>query len=349
MWVASAWRGRKASGVRIQRWAALWGLAALTLWALPAMAENATPWVIVQPTPASNYKVDVAQLFRTHLAQKLEGGITVHEPTRDLGAPALAWSVAQAPQRRSLVLMTEELSLLGHAAKSSAQHLSNFIPLLVVLQTRWCLFVKKDSALERPEQLLQWAQHKAQPPSVALPVASGRMRLWVQGMAVRTQRPWEMVEYGVGGDMRPALLDGVDVALGRCDLQERNGDATRILAKGSIGDTQFLPTTAKFTDLGWMPLGDGWLAWMAPITTPHAEREAMAQKLHAIARQPQVQWRLEAAGQVVASMTPEESARYVQTYSAAWHGIGEFLLGANFGDLSKMQGLAMPWPAVPAH
>lgn len=307
-------------------------------------AQHPSAWTIVQPVKASHYQTDVARLFAQHLSQELGSSVTVHEATRDLGAPTLAWSLAQAPQRRSLVLMTEEMALVGEAARGSAQYLAQYAPLLVLLETRWCLFAAIDSPHMNAESLLDWAKHTAVPPQIAIPAASGRLRLWVQGMAMRTNRAWEIRTYGIGGDVSQALQHGADVALGRCDQQWRNAKTTRILAKGSDSGDGFLPHTLLFTDLGWMPLGNGWLAWLAPQSISQQERDAMARTLHKIANTPEVRMQLEATEQVVTTMSPEASAEYLGSFARTWAKVGQLFLGQDFGDLSKMQGMAVPRP-----
>lgn len=330
---------------RVALLAALWLGGSAQGWAQspPTSAPLAAPaWTVVQPVKATHYKTDVARVFAQQLTRELGKPVTVHEATRDLGAPALAWSLTQAPQRRSIVLMTEEMSLVGDAARGSAQHLSHYAPLLVLLETRWCLFVPTHSPLLKAESLLDWAKRSVQTPRVAIPVASGRMRLWVQGMAMRTNRAWEMDTYGIAGDVGQALQHGSDVALGRCDQQWRNATNTRILAKGSDSKDGFLPQTPLFTDLGWMPLGNGWLAWLAPKSIPQAERDAMAQMLYKIAIKPEVRMQLEATEQIVIPMSPQASAGYLMSFIHTWTELGQLLLGRDFGDLSKMQGLAVP-------
>lgn len=307
-----------------------------------AQAQTALPWAVVQPVKASHFKVDVAGLFTQHLNRELGGGVVIHEATRDLGAPALAWSLAQAPQRRSIVLMSEEMSLLGESARHSAQHLAHYTPLLVLLETRWCFFAASNSPLLQADKLLDWAKVSVEPPRVAIPAASGRMRLWVQGMATRTNRVWEIETYGVGGDVNQALQRGADVAVGRCDQQWRNAATMRILAKGSTDKDGFLPHIPLFTELGWMPLGHGWLAWLAPKSLPPQELQTMAKLLHTVATRPDVHVQLQSTEQIVRQMTPEVSAAYLASYAQTWGDIGQLLLGRDFGDLSKMQGLAVP-------
>lgn len=299
-------------------------------------------WTLVQPVKASHYKIDISRLFAQHLSRELGSPVGVHEATRDLLAPALAWSLTQAPARRSIVLMTEEMSLVGEAARGSAQHLAHYAPLLVLLETRWCLFVPTDSPLQHAANLLEWAKHSVHPPKIALPVASGRMRLWVQGMAMRTERPWEIETYGIAGDVGKALQRGADVGLGRCDQQWRNAGNMRILAKGSDNKDSFLPGMPLFTDLGWMPLGNGWLAWLAPQSIPQAERDAIARTLHKIASKPEVRVQLESTEQIVSRLSPQASAKYLTSYTQTWTELGQLMLGQDFGNLSKMQGVAVP-------
>lgn len=334
----SAWVRRV--GRRGLRGAALG--SALAVSSMVLYAQTTLPWTVVQPVKASHFKVDVAGLFTQHLNRELGGGVSIHEATRDLGAPALAWSLAQAPQRRSIVLMSEELASLGESAQSSAQHLAHYTPLLMLLETRWCLFVPSNSPLLQAQKLLDWAKLSVEPPRVAIPAASGRMRLWVQGMATRTNRAWEIDTYGVAGDVNQALQRGADVAVGRCDQQWRNAANMRILAKGGNDKDGFLPHIPLFSELGWMPLGNGWLAWMAPKSLPPKELQAMAKLLHEIASRPDVRVQLQSTEQVVGQMTPEASAAYLNSYAQIWSEIGRLLLGNEFGDLSKMQGRAVP-------
>lgn len=335
---------RVMGGRGCQRWHVLLGAAwGLRMAVVAAQTVPQPPvWTVVQPVKAAHYKMDVARVFAQHLSRELGSTVSVHEATRDLLAPALAWSLTQAPERRSIVLMTEEMSLVGDAAKGSAQHLAHYAPLLVVLETRWCLLVPTDSPLLQADSLLDWAKHSVQPPKVAIPVASGRMRLWVQGMAMRTNRPWDIETYGVAGDVGKALQRGADMGLARCDQQWRNATNTRILAKGSDHKDGFLPNTPLFSDLGWMPLGNGWLAWLAPQSIAQSEREAMAKLLYKIANKPEVRMQLAATEQIVTQMSVQASAKYLSSYMQTWSEMGQLMLGQDFGNLSKMQGLAVP-------
>lgn len=308
----------------------------------PISAQERVQWTVVQPVLASHYRVNVAGLFLEHLGQELGGSVQLHEATRASGAPALAWSLANAPQQRSLVLISEELALIGDAATTSAQHLSHYAPLLMVLETRWCLFVPANSPLLRADQLLDWAKAQSQPPRVAIPVISGRMRLWVQGMVMRTDRAWQMQAYGIGGDVSQALRQGADVALARCDPQWVNHSAMRLLAKGSKSNDGFLSHIPLFTDLGWMPLGHGWLAWFAPKSIPAAERDALAQVLYKIVQKPEVRRQLETTQYFAGPYTPSASAAYVDSFVQTWGRIGHLLLGQDFGKQDKMPHMAVP-------
>lgn len=307
-----------------------------------ARAETLPLWQVVVPAKWPSERGDIAQVFTHRLQAITHPSIRVHETLSYRGAQTLEDVLRNPSAPYSLVLMNEELSLVGNAAQSHAQHLSHYATLLVFLETRWCLFVPADSSITHPSQLHQWALQKSTAPRIAVPVTSGRVRLWVQGMAQRTGRAWQMDTYGIGGDFASALAQGTDLALGHCDQQWGNAHRLRILAKGVDQEDLFLPNVPKFADVGWMPFGNGWLAWMAPKSVPEADRQAMAQQLYAIAHQKEVKAYLLGTEQVVPNLTPQASANYVRDFSNTWNQIGHLLLGEDFGDLEKMQGLAKP-------
>lgn len=303
-------------------------------------AQTTAPWMMVTPKVSPAYRLDLSTLFLQNLPPHTRTGVQIHRPTHNMGEEALAWSLQHAPQQKSIVLMSEELALIGDAAAASPRHLRHYAPLLVVLETHWCLFAKIDSPLAQAEHLIAWVKAKQSPPEIAIPVLSGRLRLWVQGMAERTQSVWNMQAYGVGGDPAQALRNGADVALGRCDQSWRHTSAMRILAKSTKQAAVAQPFVPEFSDLGWTPLGNGWVAWFAPLSIPQAERDAMAQALYAASRSPHIQSEIIASGQAAVDMSPAVSAQYIDSFARTWNEIGRLLLGSKFGDLQKMAGQA---------
>jgi tripartite-type tricarboxylate transporter receptor subunit TctC len=313
------------------------------LWSPAVYAQPS--WQVVTPVEVPAHRLDIGQIFASRLEALHGSRVSVNSVLHGGGVKALE-SVLQpnAAPPYSLVLMAEELALVGDAAKASAQHVSHYSPLLVVLETRWCLFGRADGPVTDARQLLSWARHKASAPRVAIPVTSGRVRLWVQGMAQRTHRDWQMDTYGVGGEFSQALHQGTDLALGRCDQQWQHAHRMRILAKGAEIEDGFLPGVPNFSELGWVPFGNGWLAWMAPNRVPPAERNAMAQHLYKISQEREVQAHLLGTEQVMVNLTPQASASYIEKFTQTWNQIGHLLLDQDFGNLKKMQGLAKPRP-----
>lgn len=311
-------------------------------WLLGVAHAQTASWQVVVPAQSASDRSGIAHVFASRLKGPHHTPVPIQSKLSHGGAESLEAVLRQTTPPYSLVLMSEELSLVGNAAKSSAQHLSHYATLLVFLETRWCLFARTDSNIAHPNQLLQWARQKSTAPRIAIPVASGRGRLWVQGMAQRTGRAWQMDTYGIGGEFASALDQGTDLALGHCDQQWGHAQHMRILAKGTHQEDGFLPRIPKFSDLGWMPFGNGWLAWMTPHSVPQAEQQAMAQQLYAIARQQEVKSYLLGTEQAIPNLSPQASAHYVSEFANTWNQIGHLLLGEDFGNLEKMQGLAKP-------
>lgn len=310
---------------------------------LPLQAQApAAAWQLVVPVASPAYRMDIGSLFAEALRKESGQTLQLQRGSLNQGVEALRSSLAQAPEVPSLVLMPEELALFGDAALHSPQHMIHYQPLLVVLETYWCLVVDERSPLRHAKDLLGWAKSKKMSPLIALPVAHGRMRLWVQGMAERTQRVWGIQTYGIGGDASLALQQGADLALVRCDQQWRNAQKTRVLAKSTKVPMGDWPRVPEFSDLGWMPLGNGWLAWVAPKSLPEPQRKAMAQLLYASSRATHIQSEIVASGQVAVDMTPEASRQYIEAFTRTWHDIGHLMLGDKFGNLPAMAGEARP-------
>lgn len=324
-------------------------LAYASLYAWGAMAQIPTSavsdgswWVVTPHVLAPGHREEFSALFTRHLRAQGLTGVQLHAPTRNRQVQALEWALQHAPRHKSLVLWHEEFALVGDAAIGHPRHLQHYAPLLVMLETQWCLFTWQDAPIQRAEDLLNWARQAQRAPVVALPVLSGRMRLWVQGMAVRSHRSWEMVDYGLSGDPSVALRNGADVALGRCDLQWAHAASSRVLARSNPLPGQKASQIPLFSDVGWMPLGNGWLAWMAPRAIAETERSAMAQALYRVLHMPEVQAEIRATGLMPINLTPEQSQYYIERYSTTWNQIGALMLGSRFGDLDAMASPAKP-------
>lgn len=284
-------------------------------------------WVLLQPALAPHHKVGVQWLFAQHLQQELGTAFPVQESRPEHADQLLAKALAQAPAKKSMVVMSDKIALVGEVLQDSPRHLEHYAPLLVLLETRWCLFALKAQGLASAQQVLAYASQKGRLPRVGMPGASGVGHLWIQGMEIRTHSAWQLDDYGPGGDVVQALHAGSDVAIGRCD--ELNDHARtqsmHIVAQGHGAGKDFLPGIPAFTDLGWMPMGHGWLAWVAPASIPQAEREVMAHVLYQIAQQPEVQTALRKSGQIVVDMPPQASADYLNSYLKIWTNVGRLL------------------------
>lgn len=164
-------------------------LAGIATTGLLLGAVHAQPtWQVMVPAPWARGGEDVAQVFTKRLKDNQHTPIPLQAKLSYQGPESLAAALRQPGPPYNLVLMNEELALVGQAAQHSPQHLSHYATLLVVLETRWCLFVRADSPITHPHQLLPWAREKSTAPRIAIPTTSGRVRLWVQGMAQRTGR-----------------------------------------------------------------------------------------------------------------------------------------------------------------
>lgn len=301
-------------------------------------------WVVVHPSVAAHHNVPLHWLFAKHLQQEWGGTFPVYEASPEQADPLLTWAQTQAPQTQSIVVMTDKMALVGEVLQESPRHLDHFAPLLVLVETRWCLFALRSSGLHSAQQVLEHAKKNGRQPRVGMPGASGVIRLWMQGMETRTKSAWRMDDYGFGGSLVQSLYGGADVAVGRCDELTNNAQASkiRIVAKGRANDDKFLPHVPSFTDLGWMPMGNGWLAWVAPKRIPAEERQAMAAMLYKIAQKPEMQAALQQTGQIVVDMNPQQSADYLNTYLKVWTDVGQLLsLGKAMPDPGTARNLLL--------
>ena len=293
-----------------------------SLFASTVHAQEA--WKIVVPWRTALVSVDVPVLFANELTQVMQSPVVVDEATYSKQDEALAWSLASAAASQpSLVLFSEELALTKTADIGSSRHISHYEPLMLIWQTRWCLFGLKDSPLQRPGALRAWMQNKPSMHKVAIPEGKGRLSIWIRGLELHTQSRWEVHTYGLTGGIVQALENGVDVAVSFCNRQRLHPEKTQILAQSGPARSEMLPDVPLFTEVGWAPLAKGWMAWMTPKTTPLAQREKMAEALYRVMGQPHVQAQLRGTGHVVQHMDAKTSKRHIESFTQVWNGIDE--------------------------
>ena len=283
-------------------------------------------WKIVVPWRPALVSVDVPVLFASELTQVMQSPVVVDEATYNKQDEALTWSLTSAAASQpSLVLFSEELALTNATDLDSPRHISHYEPLMLIWQTRWCLFALKDSQLQRPGALRAWLQSNSSMRKVAIPEEKGRLSIWIRGLELHTRSHWEVHAYGLTGGIVQALESGVDVAVSFCNRQRLHPEKTQILAQSGPARSEMLPEVPLFSEVGWAPLAKGWMAWMTPKTTPLAQREKMAEALYRVMGQPHVQAQLRSTGHVVQHMDAKTSKQHIESFTQAWHGIDELL------------------------
>lgn len=290
-------------------------------------------WVIVQPAFAEGFRFDLAAAFSAELSRIWGQAIPVDPSTRGKGVDAMRWSLSVAPQQPSVLLLPEESVLMGESRKPHPAHVSNYETLLVVGFKRWCMFVHQDSPVQSAAQLRDWVGQQTAPIRIALPLAAGRMHLWVQGMAQNMQHAWEVQSYRVNGDFAAALTQGrADLALARCDRIGTQSTELRVLVQS--GDTRAaeMADVPTFEQAGLLPFEHGWSAFLVPKSVPVRERAAMAQALHRAASSMRIQQGLKAAGFQPADLSPSASWAYIERFVSGWELVEQFLMGEHVND-----------------
>lgn len=285
-------------------------------------------WVIVHPAFVQGFRFDSATAFSAELSRIWGQAVPVHASTRGKGVEAMRWSLSVAPQQPSVLLLPEESVLMGESRKPHPAHVSNYETLLVLGFKRWCMFVHQDSPVQSAVQLRDWVGQQTAPIRIALPLAAGRMHLWVQGMVQNTQHAWEIQSYRVNGDFAAALTQGrADLALARCDRIGMQSKEVRVLVQS--GDTRAaeMADVPTFEQAGLLPFEHGWSAFFAPKSVPVRERAAMAQALHRAASSMRIQQGLKAAGFQPADLSPSASRAYIERFVSGWELVEQFLMG----------------------
>lgn len=299
--------------------------AVMLAWLGHASAWAQVSWSIVVPWRPPQVSVDVPALFERALQRHLPVPVQIQQAVYNQQDEALAWSLQVASVQPSLVLFSEELALLGNADQAHPRHLSHYEPVMMVWQTRWCLYVAKDSPLQQPDALQAWMYDPQRTPVIAIPEAKGRLSIWVKGMERRTHRRWQVQPYGLKGSIVEPLVHGDAVALSYCNRQRLHPDKTRIIAQSGMTPSPTMPDIPLFTDLNWLPMQKGWMAWMVPKAVPHAQRAQMEAALERIMQDPAVLAQLRGSGHVVQAFTVQEARATLQSFTRAWRDIDEVL------------------------
>lgn len=302
-----------------------WGSALAVTWGAVQMAQAQTTWKLVVPWRPPQVSVDVPELFAQALRKELGEPVEVHAPVYDQQDDALRWSLESASTQPSLVLFSEELALMGKEDKAHPRHLSHYEPAMLIWQTRWCLYVAKDSPLQQSAALQAWLHNPVQTPVIAIPEAKGRLSIWVKGMEQRTGRKWQVQTYGLKGSIVEPLAQGNTVALSYCNRQRLHPDQTRIVAQSGPTPAVTLPQVPLFSDIGWLPMQKGWMAWMVPKAVPVVQRQRMEAALERVMRDPSVQSALAGTGHVVRALTAQEAKHTIASFARTWHGIDGIL------------------------
>ena len=298
----------------------------LGLASFPASTGHAQEvWKIVVPWRPALVTVDVPELFAKELSKALELPVVIDEATYNKQDEALTWSLGAAQSQPSLVLFSEELALLNAEDTASPRHISRYEPLMLIWQTRWCLFGLKDSKFQKPGALKDWMQNHQETRKIVIPEGKGRISIWVRGLELHTRSKWEVHTYGLTGGIVQALENGVDVAVSFCNRQRLHPDKTLILAQSGPTRSERLPEVPLLTEVGWAPLSQGWMGWMVPKGTQLSQREKMAEALYRVMGKSEVQTQLRGTGHVVQHVDTQFAKRHIESYAKTWGGIDELL------------------------
>ena len=282
-------------------------------------------WKIVVPWRPPLVTVDIPVLFAQELSQVFALPVVIDEASYNKQEDALTWSLAVAPTQPSLVLFSEELALLNAEDRANPRHISHYEPMMLIWQTRWCLFGLKDSKLHKPGALKDWIANDKETHKVAIPEGKGRLSIWVRGLEQHTRSKWQVHTYGLTGSFIDVLEDGVDVAVSYCNRQKLHPDKTQILAQSGPTRSEMLPEVPLFAEIGWAPLAKGWTGWMTPKGIPVAQREKMAEALYRVMGKAEVQAQLRRTGHVVQHVDAQMAKRHIETYEKVWGRIDELL------------------------
>ena len=284
-------------------------------------AQAQSAWKMVVPWRPQLVTVDVPVMFASHLTQELKVPVVLEESVYNKHEEALTWALEIVKKQPTLVLFSEELSVVGEGARSSPRHISHYEPLIMIWQSRWCLFADANSPLQNTDALKAWMTDPAATPTVAITEPGGPLSIWLQGMERRTKRKWNVHVYGLRGSILDALDKGAGVALSYCNRQKLHPNRTRILAQSGPLRSELLPDVPLFSEVGWAPMAKGWMAWMVPKDTPADQKEKMAQALYRVMGKPAVQAQLRSTGHVVQHVSPAVSKQYIESFAETWRNI----------------------------
>lgn len=295
---------------------------ASSLWAEELAAQE---WKIAVPWRSPG-RTGTPALFAQELTKELQVPVQVEASAEGLLEQTLAWSLANAKTQPSLVLLSDELvQTVGEDDPSNPRNLSHYEPLVLMWQTRWCLFTKAATEPKEPKALMDALSAQPALPHIAIPEEGGRMSVWVRGVEQRTRRKWRVSAYGLRGSVAQALQAGADVALGYCSRQKTHPQQTRILFQSGDTHAQTMPDVPLSYESGWMPLDHGWIAWATPKAVAAAQREKMAVALYRVMGTVPVKERLAGAGHVFDHWTPQQSREHIEKVTRAWHAVSNFL------------------------
>jgi len=290
---------------------------------IPA-AKN-SPWVIVQPRWAPGFMIDTAEEISKGLERELGYEVPIDAATRGLGEKAMQWSLDVAPTQANIVVVPEESILIFPEKEHLASHLKNFEPLLVLAYKRWCAYTLQSSSLTSAAQLADWLSKSSAPVRVAVPSMTGRISLWVKGMAQQTRREWQPQEYGVNGDFVKSLTEGADIAIARCDRIGASKSNIRLLVHSGGPKNIFYKDIPKFGELGWLPFSSGWVGVLAPNVINVEDRERLAQAIYKVMQKDAVKNRMIAAGFIPANLPPLDSRQFISSFYQSWALIDKLL------------------------
>ena len=297
-----------------------------------AQAQEKSPWLLVQLLERTTVADAVARHYARLLPQYLDEKAAVHEASRAQGRQGAQWAVDEAPPQRTVILMSSILGVQAYDEDEARRRDASLQPVQLVLQRSWCLAAAGTPSLRDSSDLVAWLRGLGRPVRVGVPVNGGLPGIWVRAMERRTGVDWQVQTYAqAAAPAVKGLLSGQqDLLLDHCAEMKRiaaTGDESmpsrlRILA--FAGD-QAMPDLPSFSQWRLPPISSGWMAWFVPARMKPAERERVAQALHAIALRADTQRLIQDLQLEPSTLSVEASQSFVESSIGNWKAVAAWL------------------------
>jgi tripartite-type tricarboxylate transporter receptor subunit TctC len=278
---------------------------------------------IVVPFPAGGPADTIARFVGARMSERWGQPVVIENrpgANTAIGAQAVAKS---APDGYTLLAGMDTTMVVNPLLTANLPYdpAKDFVPVTLLTRNMSLLVVRHDGPATAKELI---ARAKANPGKLNVGAGTITSRLGALAFVKAAGMDVVMIPYKGSAEIVQGVLSGsVDFALDSMasSLPQIEGGRFRALAKYTERPLSLLPDVPSLAVATGLPaLGESstWIGLMAPASTPVAIVDKLQREIAAIYADPAMMGRLERAGLMAVSNTPEEFRAFIRSESERW-------------------------------